>query len=305
MPAAKLSETAESAVWRRTTLLDEIFSGVEVMITRPSIPVHLAWLVDKGKRLKTADGKPVRVMELKSAKDDAILSAWAKHFRNQYCRDDQIDNLCKGTKLTRAEYLRTIKFPDESAAPGPSIRAGDFGEVLVADYLEFALEYWLPRTRYDNKVTRNESTKGTDIIGFKVVALDHDDPKDALALFEAKAKFTGDTPNARLQAAVDGSAKDQIRKAESLNAIKQRFLDLGRAAEVRTVERFQSPEDRPYAEQYGAVALLSSSVFSEKDVGATTTAAHPHAGNLTLIVIHGSDLMPLVHELYRRAADEA
>ncbi len=278
----------------------------EVTISTHSfIPGHLAWLVDTGKCLKTTDGKPVRVMELKHAKDDAVLSAWAKHFRNQYCRDDQIDNLCQGTNLTRAEYLRTIKFPDESAAPGPSIRAGDFGEVLVADYLEFVLAYWLPRTRYDNKVVRNESTKGTDIIGFKVVAPGRDDPKDALALFEAKAQFTRNTPNGRLQDAVNGSAKDEIRKAESLNAIKQRLLDHGRAAEVQTVERFQNLEDRPYSEEYGAVALLSSSVFNKEDVGATTTVAHPHADNLTLIVIHGSNLMPLVHELYRRAADEA
>lgn len=244
-------------------------------------------------------------MNLQHRKDDAVLSAWAKHFRNQYCRDNQIDDLRKGTKLSRAEYLRTKKFPDQSDAPGPSIRAGDFGEVLVADYLEFALAYWVPRTRYGNKAVRNESTKGTDIIGFKVVAPGRDDPKDALALFEAKAQFTGCTPNGRLQAAVDGSAKDEIRKAESLNAIKQRFLDLGSAAKVQTVERFQNPEDRPYSEEYGAVALVSSTIFSKEDVGATTTADHPHAGSLTLIVIHGSDLMPLVHELYRRAADEA
>jgi hypothetical protein len=244
-------------------------------------------------------------MELRRGKDDGVLSAWAKHFRNQYCHDDQIDDLCRGTKLSRAEYLRTIKFPDESLAPGPSIRAGDFGEVLVADYLEFGLGYWLPRSRYDNKTVRNESTKGTDIIGFKIVAPGMDDPKDALALFEAKAQFTGATAKGRLQAAVDGSGKDEIRKAESLNAIKQRLLDRDRFAEVQTVERFQNQEDRPYSEEYGAVALLSSSVFDLKDVGATTTHAHPHAANLTLIVVHGPDLMPLVHELYRRAADEA
>jgi hypothetical protein len=244
-------------------------------------------------------------MELKHVKDDAVLSAWAKHFRNQYCHDDEIDDLCKGTKLSRAEYLRTIKFPDESSAPGPSIRAGDFGEVLVADYLNFVLDYWLSRTRYDRKTVRNESTKGTDIIGFKIVAPGRDDPKDALALFEAKAQFTGSTSNGRLQAAVDGSAKDEIRKAESLNAIKQRCRDRGCPADVQTVERFQNPEDRPYSEEYGAVALLSSSLFDKKDVRATTIANHPHASKLTLIVIHGPDLMPLVHELYRRAADEA
>jgi hypothetical protein len=152
---------------------------------------------------------------------------------------------------------------------------------------------------------RNESTKGTDIIGFRVVSSGRDDPKDALALFEAKAQFTGGTPNGRLQAAVNGSANDEIRKAESLNAMKQRFINSGSCAEVQTVERFQNPEDHPYSEEYGAVALLSSSVFSKEDIRITTTAAHPHVGNLTLIVIHGQDLMPLVHDLYRRAADEA
>ncbi len=268
-------------------------------------PPHLSWLVDTGKVLRTADGRPVRVLELRHAKDDRVLSAWAKHVRNQYCDDGQIDALRNGTNLSRAEYLRKIKFPDPAKAPGPSIRAGDFGEVLVADYLEFALDYWLPRTRYDHKAVRNESTKGSDIIGFKIVALGRDDPNDALAVFEAKAQLTGSKPNGRLQAAVDDSVKDELRKAESLNAIKQRFLDLGRAADVQRVERFQDPEDRPYREEYGAVALLSTPLLDGKEVRSTNTSAHPHQGNLTLIVIHGPDLMDLVHDLYRRAADEA
>lgn len=269
------------------------------------VPKHLAWLVDTGRTLKTADGRPVRVMELRHTKDDQVLSAWAKHLRNQYCDDGQIDLLRKGMNLSRGEYLREIKFPDPTEPPGPSIRSGDFGEILVADYVEFALDYWLPRTRYDHKAVRNESTKGTDIVGFKLVAPGRDDAKDALALFEGKAQLTGRNADGRLQAAVDGSAKDEIRKAESLNAIKQRLLDEGRAAEVEVVERFQNPEDRPYTEQYGAVALLSTPLFDKKGITSTNTSSHPYSSDLTLIVIHGPELMALVHELYRRAADEA
>ena len=208
-------------------------------------------------------------------------------------------------KLSRADYHRKIKFPEPTKPPGPSIRAGDFGEILVADYVEFALHYWIPRTRYDHKAIRNESTKGTDIIGFKMAAPGRDDPNDSLALFEAKAQLTGRTPNGRLQAAVNGSAKDELRKAESLNAIKQRFLELGQSAEVEVVERFQDPEDRPHREEYGAVAVLSTKLFDRKDTSSSNTSSHPHSDSLTLIVIHGHDLMELVHELYRRAADEA
>jgi hypothetical protein len=56
----------------------------------------------------------------------------------------------------------SLKFPDAHAAPGSSIRAGDFGEVLVADFVEYALNCRVPRTRYADTAIRNESTKGSD-----------------------------------------------------------------------------------------------------------------------------------------------
>ncbi len=40
------------------------------------IPPHLDWLVDTGKKLKTACGTKVDVLELKHMNDAAILSAW-------------------------------------------------------------------------------------------------------------------------------------------------------------------------------------------------------------------------------------
>ena len=141
----------------------------EVPNTQPWTSEHTKWLIDTGERLKTADGKEVEVWEFRHEKDEAVLSAWAKHFRNHYCFDSEIDYWRRGYKCSRGEYLNTIKFPDPKDAPGPSIRAGDFGEVLVADFLEYLLGYWVPRTRYGDKTIRNESTKGSDIIGFHIV----------------------------------------------------------------------------------------------------------------------------------------
>src|SRR6185437_4961816 len=128
---------------------------------------HINWLVDTGEVIVTSDGEKVKVFELQHKNDQIILSAWANHFRNHYCLDEEIDILRNGTPFSRSEYLKSIKFPDQSAKPGPSIRSGDFGEILVADYLEFSLGYWVPRTRYANKTIRNESVKGCDILGFK------------------------------------------------------------------------------------------------------------------------------------------
>jgi len=54
------------------------------------------WLVDTGGRLNTADGKEVEVWEFRHEKDEhekdeAVLSAWAKHFWNHHCFDSEID----------------------------------------------------------------------------------------------------------------------------------------------------------------------------------------------------------------------
>lgn len=268
-------------------------------------PGHLNWLIDTGQRLKTADAKTVRVLEFRHQKDNKVLSAWAKHFMNHYCLDSEIDILRKGTGYSRAEYLNAIKFPDASVKPGPSIRAGDFGEILVADYLEYLLRYWVPRTRYCDKAIRNESTKGCDIIGFNILNEKKYSRNDSLAILEAKTQFTGNRPKNRLQDAVKDSIKDIIRKAESLNAIKQRLLRTQQSKLTSRVERFQNPEDHPYKEISGAVALFSTACYDTKCVSETDTSSHPNRDNLMLLVIRGNEMMKLVHELYRRAADEA
>jgi hypothetical protein len=178
-------------------------------------------------------------------------------------------------------------------------------EILVADYVQYVLEYWVPRTRYGDKTSRNESTKGTDILGFKLINPKKESRKDKLALFEAKAQLSAPPRSARLQDAVTDSVKDEVRKAESLNAAKQRLFASQDAAGMALVERFQDPEGRPYTEQYGAVAVFSTAAFNDQIEGGTDTTDHPHRDRLFLLVIRGNDLMTLVHELYERAANEA
>lgn len=266
---------------------------------------HIKWLFDTDERLKTADGKEVEVWEFRHEKDERVLSAWAKHFRNHYCLDSEIDYWLRGYGYSREEYLNTIKFPDPKDPPGPSIRAGDFGEVLVADFLEYLLGYWVPRTRYGDKTVRNESTKGSDIIGFHIIDETTSSADDRLAIFEAKAQFSGKKPKGRLQDAVDGSAKDIARKAESLNAVKQRLYYQQKLDEAERIERFQNKVDHPFTEVYGAVVLFDNALFDSSLASKTDTSSHPHSSDLTLVVIKGDDMMPLVHELYRRASDEA
>ena len=265
---------------------------------------HIKWLVDTGQRLKTKDGKEVAVWEFLHQDDEAVLSAWAKHFRNHYCFDSEIDRL-RGTYYSRTEYLNKIKFPHPKVKPGPSIRAGDFGEILVGDFLEYLMGYWVPRTRYSRKDIANESTKGIDIVGFHFEATGKISSKDILALFETKVQFSGRKAHARLQDAINDLKNVNVKKGETLNAIKQRLFDCNEFEAAQSVERFQDEVGHPYKEVFGAVAIFESALFDNKLISSADSSSHPYSNDLILIVIKGDEMMSLVHELYRRAADEA
>ncbi|QGM30144.1 DUF1837 domain-containing protein [Bacillus sp. N3536] len=275
------------------------------MLSTSNSPTHIRWFAKTNQSISTSDGSHIEIWVLQHALDEEVLSNWAKHFREHYCYDDEIDFFREGYNYSRADFLNKIKFPDSSKTPGPSIRAGDFSEILVADYLEFILEYWVPRTRYGAKTVRNESTKGCDTLAFKIINEEEDTPEDTLAIFEAKAQFSQKKAKSRLQDAVDDSIKDEVRKAESLNAIKQQLFLKKNIKESKRINRFQNPVDRPYKEISGAVALFSSYLFDPVTISQTYVNHHPNQSNLKLIVIHGENMMELVHELYRRAADEA
>lgn len=268
-------------------------------------PPHLAWLRNTNQSLRSVDGKSIDVWNLNPTQDASIISAWASHFRGHYCGETEIDTLRNGTGHSRADYLVRLKFPDQTEDFGPATRSGDFAEILVADYVEYCLNCWVPRTRYDRKTIRNESTKGSDVVGCWFRQTDRQSPEDTLVIYESKAQLAGRTANARLQDAIDDSAKDELRRAETLNSIKQRLIDRSLFADIEKVERFQNPEDRPFQKWFGAVAVFSSHLLNETQIAASNAAAHPNTSNLSLLVIHGDQLMALANRLYEVAANEA
>lgn len=268
---------------------------------------HTHWLAKSSRTLKSSDGVDISVYELKIGQTDAnSLSAWAKHFREHYCLDTEIDKLRSGTGKSRAQYLTDLVFPDAKEAFGPATRSGDFAEILAADLLEDLLGYWVPRTRYGDKKVRNESPKGSDIIGLKIVHSGKPSKKDSLLACEAKAQLSGTSAKDRLQDAVNDSDKDQFRLAESLNATKRRLYDLGRDQDALRIERFQDPLGAPYTYEAGAAAILCNAVYAAKELaGNTDCSMHKTRNNLLLLVVHADQFMKIVHALYGRAANEA
>lgn len=270
---------------------------------------HTKWLKKMtGANLQTADGVEITVYELAiDHADDPALTRWAKHFREHYCLDSQIDRLRKGTRKSRAQYLMDLVFPDKSEDFGPATRSGDFAEILIADLLESQLGFWTPRTRYGDKLVRNESPKGSDVLGFKFNGLGPSKPsrKDILISFESKAQLSGKKAKARLQDAVNDSAKDVFRISESLNAMKRRLIARTDDEGADRVERFQDGLEIPYLRMSGAAAIFCSSVYDPSQISKTDCTEHENVDNLMLVVVHSATLMAFVHALFERAANEA
>lgn len=265
--------------------------------------VHIGWLQNSG-QFSTACGNSVPVFELRhDMEDQAKMSEWARHFRRHYCSDDDLVYV-KPSSVSSCDYLIGIKFPSKTKKPGPSVRSGDFAEILVADYLQYLRGYNVPRTRWDRKIIANESAKGSDVVGFKWNFLSPS-VNDHLLIYEIKALSSEKGKAKVLQNAVDDSAKDEIRIAETLNAMRQRLSDKKDQQGLSTVDRFQNYSDYPYEKGYGAAAVVSNSSFDLAVLEQTTTDAHPHKEKVEMLVIRGNSLIPLIDALYERGAHEA
>src|SRR5689334_10131674 len=99
-------------------------------------PDHVNWFQIR-EPVTTAEGKSVSIVEFLHQPDEAVVSVWARHFRQHYCADSDLDALRAGTGLEKMDFLTQMLFPSADRAPGPSVRAGDFAEILVADFLEY------------------------------------------------------------------------------------------------------------------------------------------------------------------------
>jgi hypothetical protein len=140
-----------------------------------AMPPHLSNLTKCAETLATSDGHCIDVWELRVPATAGYLSAWASNFRQHYCSESEIDDLRAGTGLSRAEYLTQLVFPDKTAAPGPGIRAGDFAELLISDYVEYLLgpppiqlaHQWLQGNPYRVLFEHSSAEKGTKPWGAK------------------------------------------------------------------------------------------------------------------------------------------
>lgn len=251
--------------------------------------------------IKTNNGQTVIVYKLDVEDEEDTLNAWAKHLREHYCLDSEIDFFRSETGLSREEYLNDIKFPDPTTGQGAAVMSGDFAEILVHDYIEFTESYYITRTRYRDKVNRNSSTMGSDVLGYKCANVSKPSAIDELVVLEVKAQSSKTTARPILQNAVKDSAKDEIRLGESLNAEVQRLINKNKYSEAKIVQRFQNKTDRPYQLNFSAVAVHSTFSYEEELIKQVNIEDHPDP-NVNMLVIYSDGLLEFIKSMYMRAS---
>ena len=126
------------------------------------------------KSIPYSSGKEIQVYKLNNELlDDDSLNSWASGLRDNYVEEILLESLVQGTGLTQKEFLEKNIFPNHQNKLGASTMSGEFGEILVYDYINFVLNYYITRTRYLEKVNPNMPVSGSDVIGYQVKNIDN------------------------------------------------------------------------------------------------------------------------------------
>lgn len=204
------------------------------------------------KSIPSSSGDKIQIYRLNNELlDDDSLNNWASGLRDNYVEEILLDSLVKGTGLTQEEFLERNIFPNHQNRLGASTMSGEFGEILVYDYINFVLKHYITRTRYLEKVNPDMPVSGSDVIGYNVKNIDKPSKTDHLIVAEVKTRSSIAGNKNRLcektiKEAIEHSIKDRVRIGEALNAEKRRLLNRSRNDEAKIVERFQNKTDNPF-----------------------------------------------------------
>lgn len=259
------------------------------------------------KSILTKDGNEIHIYKLNSELlDDKILNNWAFGLRNNYIEEHLLTKAISGTRLAKKEYLEKMIFPDPNVPQGAATMSGEFGELLVYDYIDYVLKYYVPRVRYLNKVNPNTPIHGSDVIGYKIKIGNQPSKDDELLVAEVKTRSTvsGDKTKACTKIVTDAitdSNKDRVRVGESLNAEKLKLLSRNRIEEANIVERFQNKTDNPYKLEFFAVAVMDNELYSDQVVLDVVNSQGGNIKSTNILIIHSKKLKLFLRDLYRRA----
>lgn len=236
-----------------------------------------------------------------------LIADWARSFRHKYISDeDLLEGMEDIGENEPIDFLRGMVYPENK-----KFQSGDFGEILVSEYLMYTENFWVPTLflRYSEKSNKEESTKGSDIIAIRFYQdSDHESDQDLLCIGEVKTGSTG-TVRGRLQDAINDSNKDSIdllsakRGSVGLNAVKLKIKhrepqENQDGNSYRKIARFENPIERPYQTQYVAAAVVDQKRLNQNTVKKVVTKESQHVDSLRMIAVGVLEIQKLIDALY-------
>lgn len=237
---------------------------------------------------------------------DSMLEDWALHLRRHYVRDDELKRYCDGEARDVATVLREDYIPDK-----PTIRSGDFGEILMSDILQFIEGYEVPRYKQVKRANHNMSDPGVDVVAYRISDPIGTNSSDELVTIEVKTRVTP-RKNQLSDAILDAeqsAQKDHTRIAMTLRMYKKRSSDVGDEKTKEEMIRFMMKSEKPYkhvlaiAVVIGADDLQAQSEEIEKiceseECDSETRKRLRFETVDKVRIVYRSELMDLIHSIY-------
>lgn len=192
-------------------------------------------------RTLNAHGVTCEVLELDfdTANSELAISA---RIQECFASSEHIRAMALELSLAEIDVLKTKLLPTD-----PKIVSGDFGEILFQFLFEKIESLDFFHYRWRHKYTRNESIRGSDLIGCSFENKDHSpSSNDNLYIIEVKCGWTSQNKKI-VEKAYKGIDSDiNGRIGTSLFAILRRKLDLDKNADTSDIKRFMDSQNKPF-----------------------------------------------------------
>ncbi len=232
-------------------------------------------------------------------KDDisAITQDLSAILSECYIDAEKLQQLADMNGLSLGAQMEEI-LPDSN-----TMKSGDFGEIFSRQFLQEYEGGRFPVYRWRNRSSRNDTVRGTDLIGYLNVG-DEPNIDDCLILCEAKSRSRSVNKQVVLDA-FNGVKKDYAsRMANSLIFCQARLLADGDEESAKKLSRFRNPHKSPYKKKLVACVVHRSSTWKDEFVN-ELPEEHGMDADLKVVIFNIEDLHEVIDEVYSSAVKEA
>jgi len=258
-----------------------------MLFTRPK---YIDWFLEKtDSEVKIESGETVSVFRIAHLDDDEKLNEWAKHILRHYRSDAQIksgaDANCGGNKSKYISdfIIKPIEKKDVS---------GDFGEIIFCDFLEYVLDYEVPRYKKLNTLPSNP-TQGIDLFGFKLKTTGSNE----VVFMEVKSRLASKKFNAVGTSIAESINREDTHRAFLLENARLHYEFASDMDMTGKITLLQSSDKPPLRRTMAGIITTADECDTNDFIGVKIETGK----TCKIFALHGLELWKLAQSLYERA----